>query len=523
MTRMVPAQTPTGDPFEGVDQTGQLDGGGEPDEQMDVVVLAVELAQLHAEVVADLPHDGLAVRQDLVSEGSTPILGHEHQVGMAVPNSMPATANGVDFDHDTNYTGSVDTQVLKRCRKYPVTLTPSQEQALDAQADAARALWNLIHAYYTFHERSRRWPTWAEVDAAVRQGRTEIDWLGVLPAQAAQQVLRSYRQAWANRWGGTHDRPTWKSRRARRAVDVPQARDLHLTRVNRKWGTAKIPKVGTVGVRLHQPPPDRITGARLVREASGWFLVIRGEVVAPTPTPRPDTTLGIDRGVVHTLADSDGNFLDQPTSLTPGEARRLYRLQRRAARQRRTRPKGAPVSNRLRRTYAQIAVLKARQARRRYDFAHQATAALVDLGHSTYAIEDLRIAHMTRSARGTIENPGTGVRAKAGLNRAITDQGWHQIDRLPTYKAEQAGARVVRVRPHGTSQECHRCGSTAPGQRESQALFRCANTACGWVGNADHNAAINIRTRGQELASQDVEPIGVSRAVKRQPTEACLM
>lgn len=100
----------------------------------------------------------------------------------------------------------------------------------------------------------------------------------------------------------------------------------------------------------------------------------------------------------------------------------------------------------------------------------------MDLGHGGYAIEDLRTKQMTATARGTVESPGSNVRQKAGLNRAILDRGWHQIDRLLSYKTEQAGARLVRVRPSGTSQECHRCGSSAPGQRESQALFRCVPT-----------------------------------------------
>lgn len=413
-------------------------------------------------------------------------------------------------------------QVLKRCRKYPVLLTRAQEKAVSAQADAARTLWNLVHAYYTFHEHSRRYPSWGQIDAEIKRARREIDWLGVLPAQAAQQVLRTYRQAWENRWGGTHARPTWKSRRVRGAVDIPQARDLNLRRLNGRWGTVQIPKVGVVKIRMHQSPPDRITGARLVREATGWFLVLRGEVTAPMPAPRDrDTeTLGVDRGIVHTLAtthDAGPAFIDQPATLTPGETKRLYRLERRAARQKRTHTRGTPISNRLARTYTQIGALRARQARRRYDFAHQASATLVGLGYGTYAIENLSVTNMTRSARGTITNPGTGVAAKAGLNRAITNQAWTQIDRLLTYKTEQDGALLVRVRPHGTSTTCHRCGNNAPEQRENQATFRCANTACGWVGNADINAAHNIRTRGQELTSQDAEPNGTSQAVKRQP------
>lgn len=407
--------------------------------------------------------------------------------------------------------------MVKRCVKYPLTPSRPQEQTLVAQSNAARVLWNLIHAHHTFYESARRWPTWTESDAAIRQARKDIDWLAVLPAQAAQQVLKAYVQAWKNHWGGTHERPGFKSRRARRAVDVPQARDLNITRLNRKWGTVQIPKVGVCKIRLHRGLPEKITGARVVREATGWVLVVRGEnmIVKPRQRRIERGSVGIDRGITHTLAVSDGSFIDQPDTLTPGEARRLYRLQCRAARQRGSKPRGQKPSRRLQRTYTQITGLRARQARRRYDFAHQATAALITSGVAVVVVEDLRVANMTRTAKGTLEQPGVNVKQKSGLNRAILDQGWTQFQTLLTYKADQAGARVIAVRPHGTSQTCHACGSTAPGQRESQALFRCADTDCGWAGNADTNAAIVIQQRGQEVALQDVEPNATRQARKR--------
>ncbi|WP_245008814.1 RNA-guided endonuclease InsQ/TnpB family protein [Mycolicibacterium farcinogenes] len=232
--------------------------------------------------------------------------------------------------------GVGELMVVKRCVKYPLAPSSAQARVLDRQAAAARALWNLIHAHHTFFESSRRWPSWSDSDAAIRQARKDIDWLAVLPAQAAQQVLKAYRQAWSNYWNGTHGRPTWKTRRARRAVDVPQARDLDVTRLNRKWVSVAVPKVGAVKMRWHRDMPERVTGARAVREATGWMLVIRGENQMVTPRARRAERgcVGIDRGVAHTLALSDGSFIDQGATLTDGERTRLYRLECRAARQR---------------------------------------------------------------------------------------------------------------------------------------------------------------------------------------------
>ncbi len=153
--------------------------------------------------------------------------------------------------------------------------------------------------------------------------------MAILPAQAAQQVLKAYKQAWSNCWNDTHGRPTWKTRRARRAVDVPQTRDLNLSRLNGKWATVAVPKVGAVKVRMHRGMPERVTGARVVREAAGWVLVVRGEtrVVKPRQRRAERGSVGIDRGGTHTLALSDGSFIDQAATLAAGEKKLLYHLQ----------------------------------------------------------------------------------------------------------------------------------------------------------------------------------------------------
>ncbi|MFF5147768.1 hypothetical protein ACFY6U_50065 [Streptomyces sp. NPDC013157] len=49
--------------------------------------------------------------------------------------------------------------------------------------------------------------------------------------------------------------------------------------------------------------------------------------------------------------------------------------------------------------------------------------------------EKLNIKNMTRSAKGTVEQPGTKVRQKAGLNRGILAQGWGLLRRRTEHKA----------------------------------------------------------------------------------------
>jgi hypothetical protein len=61
------------------------------DEQVDVIGFAVELPQLGAEVLADLPHDLLAAGEHLLVEHATSVLGDEHQVDVEVPDDATTT------------------------------------------------------------------------------------------------------------------------------------------------------------------------------------------------------------------------------------------------------------------------------------------------------------------------------------------------------------------------------------------------------------------------------------------------
>jgi putative transposase len=117
----------------------------------------------------------------------------------------------------------------------------------------------------------------------------------------------------------------------------------------------------------------------------------------------------------------------------------------------------------------------------------------ISKNHALVALEDLNIQNMTRSAKGTKEEPGSNVRQKAGLNRVILDQGWGTFKRLTLYKALWRGGLAVFVNPAYTSQTCSACGHVYPENRPSQELFYCKK--CGHTSNADENAARVVLSR----------------------------
>ena len=183
------------------------------------------------------------------------------------------------------------------------------------------------------------------------------------------------------------------------------------------------------------------------------------------------------------------------------ERARLRRLQRKLARSSRG-------SRRRQRVKLAIAGLRAREADRRSDWAEKVSTDLARR-YDVIRIEELHIPNMTRSARGTAKQPGTGVRQKAGLNRSILASGWGKLARR---LQDKAPGRVEKVHPAYTSQRCSACGHVAADSRESQALFRC--TACGFADNADVNAAKNIAA-GHAVTARGRSPLG--GRVNREP------
>ena len=134
-------------------------------------------------------------------------------------------------------------------------------------------------------------------------------------------------------------------------------------------------------------------------------------------------------------------------ALSRGEAKRLTVLQQRLARAQRG-------SNRRARTKRAIAKLKARDKDRRRDWVEKATTDIARR-FDTIRIEALDVRAMTRSARGTVEQPGQRVAQKRGLNRAISRMG--SVGRAFAAQGFRSGradpggvhvATMLRVRTH---------------------------------------------------------------------------
>ncbi|MGH3246704.1 MAG: RNA-guided endonuclease InsQ/TnpB family protein [Trebonia sp.] len=367
---------------------------------------------------------------------------------------------------------------MSRYRVYP---TPEQESALTRHCRDARYVWNLAVEQHAWWRPGRKFaPDYLEQSRQLTAARAANPWLAGGSQTVQQQALRDFAQAMTGFFAGTHGRPSW--RKAGRdegfRVTGPRGRAWDARRLSRNWGEVRVPKAGWVRFRWSRDVPGDVRSFRVTRDRAGRWHVAFAVIPESVAGPGTGEVVGIDRGVKVSAALSTGEKLTVP-GLTPREAVRLRRLQRKLARARR----GSGRRDRVKTT---IARLKARETDRRKDWCEQTSTDLARR-FDVIRVEDLNIKAMTRSAKGTAESPGRNVRAKARLNDGIRKSGWGLLVRR---LEDKAPGRIEKIPAAYTSQRCSACGHVAPESRDSQAVFRC--TACGYGCNADVNAARNI-------------------------------
>jgi putative transposase len=388
-----------------------------------------------------------------------------------------------------------------RVSRYRLLPTAEQEAALAEHCRHARYVWNLAVEQQKHWQRGRHAPGYHEQCAQLTDVRAEFGWLRSGSQTVQQQALRDFAQAMSNFFAGTHRRPRWRKAGVHEGFRQVAVKPRHVARLNRRFGRLWVPKVGWVRFRLSRPVSAGIKSYRVTRDRSGRWHVAFAHVPDPIAGPGDGSVVGIDRGVAVSAALSTGELLHAP-GLSRGEAKRLKVLQQRLSRAERGSASRA-------RTKLAIATLTARESDRRKDWVEKATTDIARR-FDAIRIEALDVRAMTRTARGTVERPGTNVAQKRGLNRAIGGQGWGLFAERLQHKAH---GRVEQVPAAYTSQRCSACGHVAPGNRKSQAVFECEACTAGRC-NADVNAARNIAAGRAVTARGD---LAVRRSANREP------
>nr|WP_279231815.1 transposase [Thermus thalpophilus] len=238
-------------------------------------------------------------------------------------------------------------------------------------------------------------------------------------------------------------------------------------------GKVKVPGVGHVRMKQHRPLEGVPKTFTIKRSAGCWYAVYVCEVQAQ-PLPPSEKAVGIDLGLSHFVATSDGETFAPPRAYRKAEAK-LARTQRALSRKRRGSHRHRKLKMRLARQHRKV-------ANQRKDFHHKLARELVNR-YGTIVHEDLNTSGLARTR----------------LSKGVLDAGWSSFISILSAKAASAGRRVVAVKPHHTSQICPECGSV----KKKELSERIHSCECGCVLDRDVAAAKVILALGLDGAFGD--------------------
>lgn len=458
-------------------------------------------------------------------------------------------------------------QEILRAFKFALDPTPVQAEALARHVGAAR--WAFNHALAAKVSAHRRWR--AEVAELVDHGVPEVEarqrvkvpvpskpqiqkrlnevkgdsrvdgrlpegtfgperpcpWWHEVNTYAFQSAFIDADRAWTNwldslrgvRAGRKVGYPRFKKKgRARDAFRLHH--DVNKPRI--RLATYRRLRLPTIGeIRLHDSGKrlgrlvDRgqavVQSVTVSRAGHRWYASVLCKVTMtvsqrPSRRQRERGTVGVDLGVKTLAALSQPLDPADPTSTLIPNPRHLARAEQRLLKAQRTLSRAEEGSRRRDKVRRKVARLHHEIAVRREGALHAVTKQLATQ-FMVVAVEDLHVAGMTASARGTLESPGRRVRQKAGLNRAVLDAAPGKFRRQLTYKTTWYGSKLaVLDRWFPSSKTCSACGWQNPRLALADRTFHCPD--CGLTIDRDLNAARNI---AHHAAVADVPPVAPGR------------
>ena len=254
----------------------------------------------------------------------------------------------------------------------------------------------------------------------------------------------------------------------------------------------KLPNgIGLVKFKRSQAIIGTIKNITIIKKSGHWYVSFGTEkALLENPIHPSKSALGLDMGISKLLTTSNGDVIKPKNSFKANQVK-LARLQRQLS-------KKVTFSENWKKQKCKIQKLHSHIANIRHDYLHKITTR-ISKNHAMIACEDLRVANMSKSASGTMENKGRHVKAKSGLNKSILDQGWGMMVDMLEYKQHWQGGLLIKVNPRYTSQTCSQCQHIAKENRQTQSKFECVK--CRYVANADFNAARNILAAGHAVLS----------------------
>lgn len=369
-------------------------------------------------------------------------------------------------------------------KAYKFKLKPNSNQAdlFSRFAGCCRFVWNRALALikYNLDQKQGYLNYYALADElTIWKQIPETYFLKEASHSPLQQALMDLDWSWKYAFKKKNGFPKFKKKGVHDSFRYPQHVKVDANKVF-------LPKIGWVKFQKSREIEGKIKNTTVSKRCGHWYVSFQTKTEIDVSGRPLENPVGIDLGIAKFAYLSNGEAIEPLNSFKILKGK-LAKAQRKLSRKKKFSNNREKQKEKISRIYAKIADC-------RRDFL-QKNSTIISKNHAMVVLEDLKVSNMSKSAKGTVENPGKNIKQKSGLNRSILDQGWYSFREMLKYKQLWSGGKLVLINPKNTSRKCSKCGHISKDNRKSQAVFVCQS--CGHEDHADHNAAKNILEAGQ--------------------------
>ena len=378
--------------------------------------------------------------------------------------------------------------------EYKLEPTPEQIAYIENTLDVCRAVWNFALRHRKDWCEARKssinacsmdkeyimsidepFPDYHKQAKYLTEAKKTNDFLKSANAQVLQQTLRTLDRAWDDMKARGFGLPRFKNKNRMRSFVFPQ---LNKNPISVK--SIKLPGLKEVKWRMSRPIPGGFVPkqARIVRKASGYFVMLSLELNVNIPNPLSHGhPRGLDLGFDKFVATSDGEEIKRPRFLKTLQYK-LKLLSRRL----RNKQKGSKNRHKLNQ---KIARLHQRISDTRKDWHFKLAHHLCN-GAGMIFVEDINFVSWQRGM----------------LSKHSADAGFGQFVNILQWVCWKSDTYFAKVNKDGTSQTCPNCGAHTGKKTLDVRVHSCPE--CGYTTTRDVAAAQEVRNRGGKAFGQNV-------------------
>ncbi|UJL45724.1 transposase [Virgibacillus sp. NKC19-16] len=367
--------------------------------------------------------------------------------------------------------------MAKQHKAYKFRVYPTDEQALFMQKTfgCVRFVYNKMLA-----ERKDNYESLKADKELLKQVKNptpakykkEYTWLNDVDALALANAQLNLDKAYKAFFKGNAKFPKFKSKRHKQSYTT----NFVNGNIKIAEGYIKLPKLKFVKIKQHReiPADHKIKSCTITKTKTGKYDVsVLTEYEKEIKPKTIERVVGLDFAMDGLYVESE---LGEKANYPKFYRQSLVKL----AKEQRILSHRKKGSARYEKQRLKVAKLQEKTANQRKNFLHHHSKALSS-NYDAVIMEDLDMRSMSKSLH---------------FGKSVHDNGWGMFTAFLSYKLKEQGKQLKKVdKWFPSTKKCSCCGAEKP-MPLSERIYQCG---CGYVGDRDLNAAINIKNEGLRL------------------------